>query len=31
MEIVMEVHSHCDPSVLGINQSAQIVAMDVAY
>lgn len=31
MEIIVEVHSHCNPSVLWINQSAQIVAMDITY
>lgn len=25
----MEVHSDCDPSILGIHQSAQIVAVNV--
>lgn len=31
MEIIMDVHSHCNPSVLWMNQSVQIVAMDVTY
>lgn len=30
-EIIMEVHSHCNPSILGIYQSAQIVAVNVTY
>ena len=31
MEIIVKVHSHGNPSVLGINQSVQIVAMDITY
>lgn len=31
MEIIVEIHSHCSPSVLWINQSVQIVAMDITY
>lgn len=30
-EMIVEVHSYSNPSVLWINQSAQVVAVDVAY